>query len=128
MKKLIDRLEERTSGSTRIQLDDVSESFKIKTKSGDDYGGSVDPKIFSEDLNNMAEDLYTVRGYLRGITKILRNLKNGYPSAMNFLADHAKEYAIVDRSVKSSYDLDSSIGEAARDMEVLARDIKKIKR
>ena len=127
MRELVNRLRGFVSDDIDNDEDVVSESFRIKTKGGDDYGRSVDPKTFAEDLNNMAEDLYTVRGYLRGISRILDKLKHGYPAAMNFLADHAKEYAIVERASRSSYELDGAIGAAANDMEVLARDIKKIK-
>lgn len=134
MRDLIDKL--RSLGDIDVSEEgsagDIDEGYQIKssrTKGGfDEFGVSLDPKTLAADLEGVADELYSARGKMRRLQDIVAGLVRGKAFGQNFLSGQDKAFSAAERAKDSMYKTDFEIGQAAGNMEVLARDIKKIKR
>jgi hypothetical protein len=139
MKDLIKKLED-LKGSVTIEGSDggegddrgLEEGYVIKSsrnKGGfDEFGVSLDPKVLAKDLEGVADELYSARGKLRRLQDMVSGLVRGMAFGQNFLAGQDKAFSAAERAKDQMYKADFEIGQAAGNMEVLARDIKGIKR
>lgn len=140
MKDLVNRLTSFQRELENTELDggdssgkhDIDEGYRIKSsraKGGfDEFGVGLDPKVLAEDLNAVADELYSARVKMRRLQDMVAGLVRGKAFGQNFLAGQDKAFSAAERAKDSMYKADFEVGQAAGSMEALARDIKNIKR